>query len=83
MQYWSPTSTMDGLFFQVWHVSVWLDMARQVITRNDSTGAFWKCFTYHEDFNHEQRYLLWVQTYFHLVHKCEQISFRIFSFILW
>ena len=40
MQYWSPTSTMDGLFFQVWNLLVWLDMARQVVTRNDSTGAF-------------------------------------------
>lgn len=49
-----PFSVLQG-----WSVSVCLDMARQVVTGNDSTCAlFLKKISYHEDFNHEWKKLL-------------------------
>ena len=69
---------MDGLFVQVWNVLVCLDMAGQVVTGNNfCKGAVQNNFTNCKDFNHEQRKSLWIQTYFDLARKCEQISFRI------
>ena len=42
---------------------VCLDMAKQVVTGNDSTGAFYKNFTYCKHFNCKPTKLLWIQTF--------------------
>lgn len=56
---------MDGsiIIRSGWNMLVCLDMAKQAVTGNDSTGAFYKNFTYCEHFNCKPTKLLWIQTF--------------------